>query len=219
MTKQVALVTGASSGIGRATARLFAASRFRVFGTSRAQHPDADGVEMLKLDVTSDDSVTRCVEEVLTRAGHIDVLVNNAGMWQVSIAEETPLSIAQAIFDINFFGVVRMTDAALPGMRKREAGRIINVGSLRRGWVSQERPSMPHRRRHCLAIRKRCATKSGRWEFAFPSLSRVHSGRISQRHCSQRRTRSGITGRFGSRFEELWNGHSTKEKTRSGLQI
>lgn len=136
MTKQVALVTGASSGIGRATARLFAASRFRVFGTSRAQHPDADGVEMLKLDVTSDDSVTRCVEEVLTRAGHIDVLVNNAGMWQVSIAEETPLSIAQAIFDINFFGVVRMTDAALPGMRKREAGRIINVGSLS-AWVGE----------------------------------------------------------------------------------
>lgn len=134
--KQVALVTGASSGIGGATAQLLAASGFRVFGTSRAQHPDADGVEMLKLDVTSDDSVKRCVEEVLTRAGHIDVLVNNAGMWQVSIAEETPLPTAHAIFETNFFGVVRMIDAVLPGMRERRAGRIINVGSLS-AWVGE----------------------------------------------------------------------------------
>ncbi len=135
-SKQVALVTGASSGIGGATARLLAASGFRVFGTSRASHPDVDGVEMLRLDVTSDDSVTRCIEEVLARADHIDVLVNNAGVWQVSIAEETPLSIAHAIFETNFFGVVRMTDAVLPGMRKRRAGRIINVGSLS-SWVGE----------------------------------------------------------------------------------
>jgi NAD(P)-dependent dehydrogenase (short-subunit alcohol dehydrogenase family) len=129
-SKQVALVTGASSGIGSATAQLFAVSGFRVFGTSRTQHPDRDGVEMQVLDVTSDDSVARCIEEVRTRAGQIDVLVNNAGVWQVSIAEETPLSIAHAIFETNFFGVVRMTDAVLPGMRKRRVGQIINVGSL-----------------------------------------------------------------------------------------
>lgn len=134
--KQVALVTGASSGIGKATARLFAANGFRVFGTSRTQHRDADGVEMLRLDVRSDGSATRCIEDVLTRAGHIDVLVNNAGVWQVSLAEETPLSIAHTIFETNFFGVVRMTDAVLPGMRKRRAGRIINVGSLS-AWVGE----------------------------------------------------------------------------------
>ena len=133
---QVALVTGASSGIGRATAQLFAASGFRVFGTSRIQRPDADGIEMLRLDVTSDGSVTRCIEEVLARAGHIDVVVNNAGVWQVSIAEETPLPTAHAIFETNFFGVVRMIDAVLPGMRERRAGRIINVGSLS-AWVGE----------------------------------------------------------------------------------
>lgn len=135
-SKQVALATGASSGIGRATARLFAASGFRVFGTSRSQHPDADDIEMLRLDVTSDDSVTRCIGEVLARAGQIDVLVNNAGVWQVSIAEETPLPTAHAIFETNFFGAVRMTGAVLPGMRKRKAGRIINVGSLS-AWVGE----------------------------------------------------------------------------------
>lgn len=115
---------------------MFATSGFRVFGTSRTQHPDADGVEMLMLDVTSDDSVTRCIEEVFARAGHIDVLINNAGVWQVSVAEETSLPIAHAIFEANFFGAVRMTNAVLPGMRKRRAGRIINVGSLS-AWVGE----------------------------------------------------------------------------------
>lgn len=134
--RQVALVTGASSGIGKATAQLFAASSFRVFGTSRAKHPDRDSVEMLMLDVTSDDSVRRCIDEVLARAGQIDVLVNNAGMWQASIAEETPLSIVHAIFETNFFGAARMTNAVLLGMRKRRAGRIINVGSLA-AWVGE----------------------------------------------------------------------------------
>jgi NAD(P)-dependent dehydrogenase (short-subunit alcohol dehydrogenase family) len=133
---QVALVTGASSGIGRATAYLFAGRGFRVFGTSRKSHSDSNGVEILTLDVTSDDSVARCIEEVLMRADRIDVLVNNAGVWQASIAEETPLSIVRAIFETNFFGVVRMTDAVLPGMRKRGAGRIINVGSLA-AWVGE----------------------------------------------------------------------------------
>ncbi len=73
---------------------------------------------------------------MLARAGHIDVLVNNAGIWQVSIAEETPLSIAHAIFETNFFGVPRITDAVLPGMLKCKAGRIINVGSLS-AWVGE----------------------------------------------------------------------------------
>lgn len=135
-SRQVALVTGASSGIGKATARLFAARRFRVFATGRNRHLDRDGVEMLTLDVTSDDSVTQCIDEVHARAGHIDVLINNAGVWQVSIAEETPLSVAHAIFETNFFGVVRMTDAVLPAMRNRRAGRIINVGSLS-AWAGE----------------------------------------------------------------------------------
>lgn len=134
--RQNVLVTGASSDIGRMTARLFGAKGFRVLGTSRSSHPDEDGVEMLALDVTSDDSVHRCVEEVLTRAGQVDVLVNNAGVWQVSIAEETPMVTARAIFEANFFGVVRMTNAVLPGMRKRRAGRIINIGSLA-AWVGE----------------------------------------------------------------------------------
>lgn len=130
------VVTGASSGIGKATARLFAENGFRVFGTSRRDHPDEPGVEMLRLDVRSDESVTRCVDEVLTRAGRIDVLVNNAGTMHEGFAEETTIEEAHAVFAANLFGVARVINAVLPGMRSRRQGRIINVGSLA-AWVGE----------------------------------------------------------------------------------
>jgi NAD(P)-dependent dehydrogenase (short-subunit alcohol dehydrogenase family) len=136
IVKRNLLITGASSGIGKTTARLFAREGFRVFGTSRRKHPDEDGVEMLELDVRSDDSVQRCVREVLARAGQIDVLINNAGIEHVEIAEETAMEDARAVFETNFFGVVRVTNAVLPGMRQRRKGRIVNVGSMG-AWVGE----------------------------------------------------------------------------------
>ena len=136
MTSTRVLITGASSGIGQSTARLFAERGCRVFGTSRQTRPDTPGVEMLRLDVRSDASVAECVAEVIGRAGGIDVLVNNAGVEYLGIAEETPLADAQAVFDTNFFGVVRMIDAVLPHMRERRRGRIINIGSAA-AWVGE----------------------------------------------------------------------------------
>ncbi len=133
---RVVLVTGASSGIGRATARAFAAAGARVLGTSRRMLPDADGVEMLRLDVRSDASVRECVAEARARAGRIDVLVNNAGVEHLGMAEETSLEQAHDLFETNFFGVVRVTNAVLPGMRARRAGRIVNVGSAA-AWVGE----------------------------------------------------------------------------------
>ncbi|MGP4022584.1 SDR family NAD(P)-dependent oxidoreductase [Actinomadura sp. 3N407] len=132
----VVLITGASSGIGRATAQLFAENGFRVFGTSRRDRPDEHGVEMLRLDVRSDESVAHCVNQVLDRAGRIDVLVNNAGIMHEGFAEETTLQDAHAVFAANLFGVARVTNAALPGMRHRRRGRIINIGSLA-SWVGE----------------------------------------------------------------------------------
>jgi NAD(P)-dependent dehydrogenase (short-subunit alcohol dehydrogenase family) len=123
------LITGASSGIGRAAAALFAAEGYRVFGTSRSNRPDPPGIEMLALDVRSDESVARCAAQLQARAGAIDVLVNTAGVAHRGIAEETSLDDARAVFETNFFGVVRMTNAVLPTMRQRRRGRIINVGS------------------------------------------------------------------------------------------
>lgn len=129
-TAHTVLVTGASSGIGQATARLLAEQGARVFGTSRQERPDADGVEMLRLDVRSAESVQHCVGQVLGRAGHLDVLVNNAGVMHEGFAEETTEADAAAVMDVNFFGTVRVTHTVLPGMRARHQGRIINVGSL-----------------------------------------------------------------------------------------
>lgn len=130
------LVTGASSGIGRATARRFAAEGFRVFGTSRHERPDEHGVQMVPLDVRSDQSITQCVTDVLANTGGIDVLVNNAGVMHQGFAEETTPAEAEAVFAANFFGVTHLTNAVLPSMRQRRQGRVINVGSLA-AWVGE----------------------------------------------------------------------------------
>jgi NAD(P)-dependent dehydrogenase (short-subunit alcohol dehydrogenase family) len=129
--RAVALITGASSGIGAATASLLATSGFRVFGTSRA--PTADPrrpFPLVPLDVRSDASVAAAVRHVLAQAGRIDLLVNSAGYAQAGALEENSLDDARAQFDTNVFGVLRVTNAVLPGMRAQRSGRIVNVSSL-----------------------------------------------------------------------------------------
>ncbi len=129
---KVALVTGASSGIGQATAELLAKAGYTVYGTSR-RGGNAGGkpFEMLALDVTSDASVDAAVQTLVQREGRLDLLVNNAGFGVAPAgAEESSIEQAQAIFDTNFFGIVRMTRAVLPHMRAHGAGRIINIGSV-----------------------------------------------------------------------------------------
>ena len=131
-TKRIALVTGASSGIGAVTAERLAQAGYTVFGTSRRAAPAAQrSFEMLMLDVTNDVSVDALVKEVIRRGGRIDLLVNNAGFGVAPAgAEESSIEQAQAIFDTNFFGVVRMTRAVVPHMRRQGEGRIINIGSV-----------------------------------------------------------------------------------------
>jgi len=128
----VALVTGASSGIGEATAKALAAAGYTVYGSSR-RGGDAgpQPFPMLALDVTDDASVAAAVKELLRREGRIDLLVNNAGFGIAPAgAEESSLEQAQALFDTNFHGVVRMTRAVVPHMRQQGSGRIINIGSI-----------------------------------------------------------------------------------------
>src|SRR3954447_17408355 len=131
-TGRVALVTGASSGIGEAAARELAAAGFTVYGTSRraAAGEEREGVRFLPLDVTDDDSVATAVREVLGRSGRIDVLVNNAGLGVAGAAEESSIEQARALFDTNVFGSIRMTRAVLPQMRRQGSGRIINLSSV-----------------------------------------------------------------------------------------
>jgi NAD(P)-dependent dehydrogenase (short-subunit alcohol dehydrogenase family) len=129
---KVVLITGVSSGIGRATAELLTSRGYRVFGTAR--NPDTvvplQGVELLPLDVRDDGSVQAGVETALSRGGRIDVLVNNAGYTVVGAIEETSPSEAQALFDTNVFGVLRMVRAVLPAMRRQGSGTIVNTSSV-----------------------------------------------------------------------------------------
>jgi len=130
--ERIALVTGASSGIGEATAQRLVTAGYRVFGTSRKGAPAGTrAFEMLPLDVTSDASVAAVITDVMRLAGRIDLLVNNAGFSIAPAgAEESSLDQARSIFDTNFFGIVRMTRAVAPHMRRQGGGRIINIGSV-----------------------------------------------------------------------------------------
>jgi NAD(P)-dependent dehydrogenase (short-subunit alcohol dehydrogenase family) len=132
LTGKIALVTGASSGIGEATAERLAMAGYKVYGTSRrGAQAGQRSFEMLPLDVTSDASVAAVVRDVMRLDGRIDLLVNNAGFSIAPAgAEESSIEQARSIFDTNFFGIVRMTRAVVPHMRHQGGGRIVNIGSV-----------------------------------------------------------------------------------------
>src|SRR5437762_13757555 len=128
----VSLVTGASSGIGQATAERLATAGYKVYGTSRrGATPGQRSFEMLSLDVTSDESVAAAVNALLRSEGRLDLLVNNAGFSIAPAgAEESSIEQARSIFETNFFGILRMTRAVLPHMRRQGSGRIVNISSV-----------------------------------------------------------------------------------------
>jgi NAD(P)-dependent dehydrogenase (short-subunit alcohol dehydrogenase family) len=136
----VTLITGTSSGIGQAAALHFARRGHHVFASMR--NPDQGGdplrdairsesldLELLRIDVDDGESVQRGVASVLDKAGHIDVLINNAGVGGGSAFEETSDDVWRALMETNFHGAVRMTRAVLPGMRARQSGAIVQVTS------------------------------------------------------------------------------------------
>jgi NAD(P)-dependent dehydrogenase (short-subunit alcohol dehydrogenase family) len=128
--KGVAIVTGASSGIGLVTAHALAEAGYRVFGTSRKQMDDLPGITMLVCDVSDEASVRNLVAEVLRQATRIDLVVNNAGIGLLGGAEESSIAQAQRLFDVNLFGVARVVNAVLPVMRAQKGGRIVNMSSI-----------------------------------------------------------------------------------------
>ena len=136
-TRPVALVTGASSGIGKEAALALVKAGFDVVGTSRdtSRVTPLQGVTFLDLDVASDTSASATVQQVIKRFGRIDVLVNSAGIGSVGAAEESSIAQAQAVFDINVFGVMRMVKEVLPHMRAQGRGRIVNLSSVQ-GFIS-----------------------------------------------------------------------------------
>lgn len=139
--KRVVLITGASSGIGRACAGHLHQRGYRVYGTHRRTQAAETAVsgeendlsqpyELIPMDVTSDTSVERGIATVLSREGRIDVVVNNAGYALAGSVEDTSLDEARAQFETNFFGVFRVCHMVLPHMRRQQAGYIVNVSSI-----------------------------------------------------------------------------------------
>src|SRR5262245_2582006 len=130
--QRVVLITGASSGVGKSTARLLSQNGYKVFGTSRnpTGAETIPAVKMLALDVQSDDSVASCMKAVANEAGRIDVLLNNAAYELAGALEETSIEEAKAQFETNFVGAIGMLRAVLPFMREQKQGQIINVSSL-----------------------------------------------------------------------------------------
>jgi NAD(P)-dependent dehydrogenase (short-subunit alcohol dehydrogenase family) len=130
--QKVALITGATGGIGFATGLALVDAGFRVFGTSRRATPGEvrQGIHMLRCDVTDDESVRQAIATVIELAGRIDVLVNNAGRSLIGGAEESSIEQAQGLFDINMFGIIRTTREVLPIMREQRHGRIVNISSV-----------------------------------------------------------------------------------------
>lgn len=129
---KVVLVTGGSSGLGKAICSRLAAMGHKVYGTSRkaGESDQPNGYHMLAMDVTDEASVNAAVTELMTRDGRIDVLINNAGLGIQGPAEDIPVADAMRLFDTNVFGPHRMCRAVLPHMRERNRGLIINISSV-----------------------------------------------------------------------------------------
>ncbi|MGH8446445.1 MAG: oxidoreductase [Solimonas sp.] len=129
---KVVLITGVSSGIGRATAIKFATQGCRVFGTVRntEKAQAIPGVTLIEMDIRDEESVQRGIDSIIAQATRIDVLVNSAGVTLLGAMEETSIAEAQTLFDTNLFGLLRTIQAVLPHMRAHRSGRIVNVSSV-----------------------------------------------------------------------------------------
>lgn len=201
--EKVALITGVSSGIGRAIAGLLAQRGFRVFGTARGKvEPKGplDEVELVSLEVRNADSIASCVGSVLSRAGRIDALVNNAGYTLIGSLEETTIEEAKQLFETNFFGVLRMTQAVLPFMRGQQSGRIVNIV---RSWVLCRRRSREFTAQVNMPWRvtpNRLITKSGSSESVCPSLNRDSRARALHKTAGSQAIRSKLTPKAATGF-------------------
>jgi short-subunit dehydrogenase len=133
-TQKVALITGASSGIGESAAILLHNKGFKVYGAARRLEKMKDlkqkGISTISLDITNDESIVNCVNTIIEKEGSIDVLINNAGYGSYGAVEDVPMEEARRQFDVNIFGLARLTQLVLPKMRENKFGKIVNISSM-----------------------------------------------------------------------------------------
>lgn len=131
---KIALVTGASSGIGESASILLQKAGFTVYGAARRVEKmkflQAKGIKTIALDVTKEESMQHCIETIIRSEGKIDVLVNNAGYGSYGAVEDVSIEEAKRQFEVNIFGLARLTQLVLPSMREQNFGRIINISSI-----------------------------------------------------------------------------------------
>lgn len=132
MEQKVVLITGGSSGIGKATGQFLTQKGFKVYGTTRnlAKYADFKDFELVALDVTKEETISTAVKHIVAKSGKIDILINNAGVGITGPIEETPIEEINKAFDTNFNGPIRLMQAVMPVMRKQNQGLIINITSI-----------------------------------------------------------------------------------------
>ena len=132
--KHVVLITGASSGIGKETAKLFLREGFTVYAAARRVEKMQDlaelGAHVLHMDITVEESITSGVQAILDSEGSVDILINNAGYGSYGAIEDVPIEEARHQFEVNIFGLARLTQLVLPGMRENHFGKIVNISSM-----------------------------------------------------------------------------------------
>lgn len=134
MNNEIVLLTGASSGIGFETALLLQQSGYKVYAaarrTDRLKKLESQGISILSIDVTSDASMQQAVQSIIDREGRIDVQINNAGYGSFGSLEEVPMEEARQQFEVNVFGLARLTQLIIPHMREKQYGKIVNIASV-----------------------------------------------------------------------------------------
>ncbi|MFY7990702.1 MAG: oxidoreductase [Fluviicola sp.] len=132
--KKVAIITGASSGMGKSAAGFLHEQGYIVYGLARRvaemQDLEAKGMKTLEMDITNEESIAAAVDTILKQEGRIDVLINNAGYGSYGAVEDISIEEAKRQFEVNLFGMARITQLVLPAMRKQQSGRIVNISSM-----------------------------------------------------------------------------------------
>ena len=212
MTGRTILVTGASSGIGKDTAIRLLKEGYAVYAVARRieqmRDLEALGAVALKMDVTKEEDLVAAVERIDAERGGVDILVNNAGFGLFGAMEETPLDDARYQFEVNLFGVARLTQLVLPHMREKGAGKIVNVSSVA-GKMHTPLGSWYHASKHALEGWSDCL----RWELKRfgidviiiePGLIRTEFGNIANASMTAHSRDSAYAG-IANRMEARMN--------------